>query len=304
MSHHLVCSWLGLSSSNWPPDHYTLLGLKAGESDQHQIEERVHERLMRLRQYQLNHPEEVTEAMNRLARAFSCLTDPTAKKAYDAWLSGPRVMEPAKRTASDNCADPLAWLFGPWSGLANARSNDNSNRHRLADWKDAPPPPRRPTTADPTPLPEPARFAANGAASPVVPPRDQMAAPPASGPIDSFLQAAQCSRARRALTTRRALYHRMRATHRLIRAWEQAGKYVNRPTRRLVRPRERAELARQLRLVGRLLESFPPLLGRLGQPGFWVVSLARHEMVVPIFRMLVPSQRETLRAIGATAWPS
>ena len=257
---HLVCSWLGLPSNNWPPDHYTLLGLKPGESDQNQIEERVHERLMRLRQYQLNHPEEVTEAMNRLARAFSCLTDPAAKKAYDAWLSGPRTREPAKRTASDTSADPLAWLFGPWSGLTNARSND---RRQLADWRDAPPPPRRPTTADPTPLPEEVRFPANGTGSPVVPPRDPMAvsAPPAPGPIDSFLQAAQCSRARRALTTRRALYHRMRVTHRLIRAWEQAGKYVNRPGRRLVRPCAARRAGTSTALGRSVLGGFPSFAG-------------------------------------------
>ncbi len=259
---------------------------------------------MRLRQYQLNHPEEVTEAMNRLARAFSCLTDPTAKKAYDAWLSGPRVMEPAKRTASDNCADPLAWLFGPWSGLANARSNDNSNRHRLADWKDAPPPPRRPTTADPTPLPEPARFAANGAASPVVPPRDQMAAPPASGPIDSFLQAAQCSRARRALTTRRALYHRMRATHRLIRAWEQAGKYVNRPTRRLVRPRERTSWPVNCAWsVGSWSPSLPCWEG-LGNPVSGWCLWRDMKWSCPSFGCWCPASGRRWRAIGATAWPS
>jgi hypothetical protein len=86
----------------------------------------------------------------------------------------------------------------------------------------------------------------------------------------------------------------MRATRKLMRAWEMAGKYVNHPAHRLARPRERVELTRHLRAVSRLLKAFPPLLGQLGQPGFWVVSLARHEMVIPIFRMLVPSQRETL----------
>ena len=33
----------------------------------------------RLRRYQLAHPDAVTDAMNRLAQALVCLTDPAAK---------------------------------------------------------------------------------------------------------------------------------------------------------------------------------------------------------------------------------
>src|SRR5579859_5448292 len=89
MERDLVCKWLGLPPESWPPDHYTLLGLKTGEEDVGKIEEHAHERLARLRQHQLNHPDQVTEAMNRLAQAFSCLTDPKAKKAYDAAMRTP-----------------------------------------------------------------------------------------------------------------------------------------------------------------------------------------------------------------------
>ena len=89
MSHELICSWLGLPPDNWPPDHYRLLGLEPGESDPERIEQRVHERLEIVRRYQLIHPEQVTEAMNRLAQAFVCLTDPKAKRGYDTALLGP-----------------------------------------------------------------------------------------------------------------------------------------------------------------------------------------------------------------------
>jgi hypothetical protein len=296
MSHDLVCAWLGLPSKDWPPDHYTLLGLPSGEPDMRQIEERVHDQLMRLRPYQLNHPEEVTEAMNRLARAFSCLTDPTAKKDYDAWLSAPRTKQLDRPQPAESSADPLVWLFGPWSGLAGARRSSGEGQDKLADWRQTPPPLRRVTTSDRTPLPEAMMLGENGAARAPMARDGAVALPPPApaGPIDSFLEAARSSAARRGLSTRRSLCHRMRATRKLMRAWEIAGKYVNHPAQRLARPRERVELTRHLRAVSRLLKTFPPLLGQLGQPGFWVVSLARHEMVIPIFRMLVPSQRETL----------
>src|SRR5947208_11819362 len=84
MNHDVIRTWLGLPPGDWPPDHYTLLGLERGETDLARIEQRVHERLARLRCYQISHAEVATEAMNRLAQAFMCLTDPEAKRAYDA----------------------------------------------------------------------------------------------------------------------------------------------------------------------------------------------------------------------------
>src|SRR6267142_4872132 len=79
----LIGTWLGLPPGSWPPDHYTLLGLPPCESNVVRIEQTVHERLMRVRSYQLSHPTQATEAMMRLAKAFDCLTCAAAKKAYD-----------------------------------------------------------------------------------------------------------------------------------------------------------------------------------------------------------------------------
>src|SRR5271157_3425368 len=107
MKHEAICAWLGLVPQNWPPDHYTLLGLEPGEPDVARIEQRVHERLARLRCYQLSHPEQATEAMNRLAQAFVCLTDPSAKKAYDAALGiGRGARPPASRKTQTAGAPP------------------------------------------------------------------------------------------------------------------------------------------------------------------------------------------------------
>jgi hypothetical protein len=86
MSNELICSALGVSPDYWPPDHYALLGLRAGDVEPEVVEERVLARMERLRKYQLAHPEAVTDAMNRLAQALVCLSDPVAKRAYDAAL--------------------------------------------------------------------------------------------------------------------------------------------------------------------------------------------------------------------------
>src|SRR5437588_10895985 len=95
MNHQLICTWLGIPDASWPPDHYRLLGLEAGEQNIDRIEEQVHRRLERVRRYQLTHPELVTEAMNRLAQAFVCLTDTAAKRSYDNELFGEPAIERA-----------------------------------------------------------------------------------------------------------------------------------------------------------------------------------------------------------------
>lgn len=148
MSHRLICVWLGLPPESWPPDHYALLGLTVGESDVVLIEERVHERLARLRPYQLQHPDQVTVAMNRLAQAFACLTDPESKRAYDVSLASPTaspgtalenfrrvenlpppfIPAPSGTTpplaagtvpaSSGAAGDSLAWLLGAMNPLA------------------------------------------------------------------------------------------------------------------------------------------------------------------------------------------
>jgi curved DNA-binding protein CbpA len=83
MSRELICSVLGLPIETWPPDHYTLIGLRPDQADPARIESRVQELSARLRPFQLAHPDEVTDTLNRLARALVCLSDPHARAAYD-----------------------------------------------------------------------------------------------------------------------------------------------------------------------------------------------------------------------------
>src|SRR5262249_13443030 len=98
------------------------------------------------RHHQLNHPEEVTEAMNRLARAFACLTQAETRRAYDRSLEDATAAAetPAEGTVAE-AIDPLAWLFGPWKQLALYHSGEMEAAKpvRQGDWPPDPPPPRR-----------------------------------------------------------------------------------------------------------------------------------------------------------------
>ncbi len=313
MSHELICTWLKLPPEKWPPTHYDLLGLPAAETDIQKIEECVHERLLLLRQYQLNHPDQATEAMNRVAQAFACLTDAAAKKSYDTLLLSPEApaepppeapeVEPLVFSADE--PDPLAWLFGAWSrggpedGVGDAPAAEpalppefSAVPLKSVDWNKEPPPARlvpAPLPPATTPLPA-AAAAAPGSAHDVgaIPAEERRA-------DDLIAAAARYSRwARRGLGTTRALYHRIAHTRELLWHWEQLGKYLGKPTKRLTRLSEATELSRHLGAVLELLSGFPPLLGNAGQPGYLVIVLARQPQIVPTFRTLLLQQREIL----------
>src|SRR5437667_12005038 len=79
MNQEMLCSWLGLPTTAWPPDPWTLLGLKREETDLPTLEEHVQDRMTKLRHYQLSYPEEATEGMNRLAEAFVALAEACSK---------------------------------------------------------------------------------------------------------------------------------------------------------------------------------------------------------------------------------
>src|SRR5262245_9912014 len=83
MARDLLCQWLDLPSDPWPPHHYALLGLEPGQGSNDEIEQRVLERMEKLRHYQLMHPEAVTQGMNLLAQAMNDLTDANVRAAYD-----------------------------------------------------------------------------------------------------------------------------------------------------------------------------------------------------------------------------
>ena len=275
MSHQLICTWLGLPADSWPPDHYRLLGLQPGEADVATIEQHVQERLDAVRRYQLTHPEQATEAMNRLAQAFVCLTDPESKRAYDAAL------------------------------LSQASVRSNRSNGRLTA------PPVLPAASAATQLdlsitPGPAQSELDTQIQPAALPTQSEPALSAAGPPekpDPVVEAARLSRpARRGLGTKRALYHRIARTRQLLRSWEAVGKYLSDPARKINRPAEAIELIDELTAIRVQLANFPPLLGAAGQPGYLVVSLARQHIIVPTFQTLLPSQREALARDWKAGW--
>lgn len=113
MNADLLRGWLGLEQASWPPDPHTLLGISPEECDVARIEQRVHERLAKLRCYQISHPEEATEGMNRLAQAFV------------------EVIDACPRETSAATSDTVV------------------QRKTQLDWQAAPPPVRR---SGPTPV--------------------------------------------------------------------------------------------------------------------------------------------------------
>jgi len=303
MSHELICTWLGLPPGDWPPDHYRLLGLQPGEADGARIEQQVHERLEVVRRYQLLHPDLVTEAMNRLAQAYVCLTDPEARRSYEAGRFGRATGNGSKAPAA---SPPVPTVVMPVPVPAAEPAHSPRGALPVPETEVravAGPAPPAAVPARPVAVPAEATLAPGEAEPPValptavveaLPPVLPPAAPQPRPKADPAVEASRCAAARRGLGTRRALYQRLARTRRLMRAWDRVGTYFGNPRRKLGKPAEATELINQLKDVTTALDGFPPLLGEAGQPGYSVVVLARQPVPVPVFQTLLPGQRDTL----------
>jgi hypothetical protein len=130
------------------------------------------------------------------------------------------------------------------------------------------------------------------AATDVVP----AAPPPPPEPtelVDPLLEAAETGPARCGLCTRRALYKRIIRTRRLLRLWNELGRFLNAPKRRLHRATEGPQLLSLLEEITTLLQKFPPLLGEAGQPGYLVLALTQMD-TIKVFQSFSAHQREAL----------
>jgi hypothetical protein len=307
MNQELICTWLEIGDSAWPPDHYRLLGLEAGEPSIERIEEQVHRRLEAVRRYQLTHPELVTEAMNRLAQAFVCLTDPAAKRAYDSELLGEAAVRSGPTVALQEREHSSGWLHSPADELVPLEAEPAPEPSGTPDEEDARPEvPLLPAevvgdlpASDNSQVQIPTTLAGlplDGTPPDIEIPEGlpaRVALPEAEKP-DPVAAEASAAHARRGLGTKRALYFRIARTRKLLAAWEQAGKYLAQPQRRIARPAEATDLIRLLMRIKSLLRGFPHVMGQAGQPGYLVVALAMQTAPVPMFQTLLPSQRESL----------
>ena len=91
---------------------------------------------------------------------------------------------------------------------------------------------------------------------------------------------------------KRQVYRSLAQARRLIELWNQAGKFLASPKRRLARTAEIDELLRVLNDVRKELETFAQVMGAPGQPGHAVLSLL--ELTPPQFPGLTATQREAL----------
>jgi hypothetical protein len=156
------------------------------------------------------------------------------------------------------------------------------------DWKNAPPPVR--VMRDPAKPPQVA-----SAVSPGVADACAKAAAPPREPVDPIVQLArESTEARRGLGTLPALVDRVHQTRKFILAWNQAGKYLSNPEKRLTRSAEEADLTRRLNKIFELTAEFPKIVGYPGLPGYRVVAMARLEMTAQMFKMLDMTQRADL----------
>jgi hypothetical protein len=305
MDCELICSWLRLSAGSWPPDHYTLLGLEPGEADPARIEQQVHQRMEKVRHYQLTHPEPATEAMNRLAQALVCLTDPLARQIYDALLFPGQISAisnppPIRRRGSSSST------LGEVAGSPGLDSLPPGQT--VLDWESSPPPSRRTGTDTETPAAsaedtqeirvysavEGEEQAERGSRnSPEVPPARPFPGIETHSRSDAGYWTFSASRGP-GLNTRRGLYYRAVCVRQLLWVWEQAGAFLNQPARMIQRPSEATQLIRRMTLIRELLDTVRTPLGEAGQPGYLVLSLARQKLIVPMFQTLLPSQREAL----------
>jgi len=272
MNPQKLCGWLGIPDKAWPPDHYTLLGLLPGTCDVAQIEHHVHDRLAKLRGYQLSHPEEATEGMNRLAQAFLCLSEASARRAYDLSLGGSVQVLDKPPAAEDEKPCTAAAPNGQLSSEETV-----SDVATETEWRALPPPVR---VDEPPP-----------AASRIEPPVPDVASGKA---LDPVAEAAWSLDARRGLGTLQALCDRIDHTRQLLVAWERAGRYLKKPKRRCSRQAEETDLTRRLEEIDHRLPAFPPILGQPGQPGYRVASMARLEMATAIFNVMDAEQRQAL----------
>src|SRR5205085_4988180 len=119
--------------------------------------------------------------------------------------------------------------------------------------------------------------------------------PPPARPPDPVLDSLRNSGTiQLGLETGQGLYDRVVWLRQLQRAWARAGKYMSKPSPKLVKPPEEAELARALVAIEDRLQEAPAPLGQPGHPGYRVAALAGQEPVIERFRAMDDQQREAL----------
>lgn len=299
MNAKILCTWLGLADKQWPPDHFALLGLPPGMSDMVQIEKTVQDRMAKLRCYQLSHPDEATEGMNRVAQAFICLMEAAARPAPKRPM--PSVIATARLPQKN--ANGRETSVKPVDKVPPSKEETLVAHKTEVNWKVAPPPVRATPSKNDAPSPQEtdAVSAIPPAPDPVraeiTPYQATSVAPMATVQTAAYVTmelAQESPEARRGLGTLDALVDRIYATRHLLIAWNEIGRCLKWPTDRASRPAKDAELTRPLGMICERIKHFPPIIGHPGKPGYRVAAMARLGMTGQMLKMLDETQRDCL----------
>jgi hypothetical protein len=298
MSRELLSTWLDVPAAPWPPDHYALLGLSRGQGDTEEIEQRVLERMEKLRNYQLMHPELVTEGMNLLAQAMVCLTDPKSRDDYDRKLGlAPRETIPSVIILEEEEEAPVVPAI-----------------------EVAPPPPRKSRPPEPG---TPTVYALDEEQSEsealpdaiLIPEfvEEPLPLPPEEDAEESddetYTGVAEEFRRRPELDEepepderewdegrayRRGLYAELVRLRRVLHLWEQVRAYLDDPEKTFARRTDTIAFIARLTELRPLLDAVAEYVGGTNQPGSLLAMLTRQQLGVDTFRSLLPSQRDAL----------
>ena len=268
MNQELLCTWLGLPKTAWPPDPWTLLGLPRDPQEASVIERHVHERMCKLRHYQLSYPEEATEGMNRLAEAFIALTETSCKVTAAPTATAPPPVQ--KKPAVDETTVTTKTAL---------------------DWRAEPPPVRREFAETPEVIAEDEPGDEILVAKPFAPP-----AKPVRRKVDMKLVhdlAEQSEEATSKLATLDAVIERVDQTRILLTAWDRIGKHLKCTTKK-IGPKESDAYAQKLDRIAKTMQTYPAFLGQPGKPGYRVVVQARLRMPLAMVRGMSGEQKEEL----------
>jgi hypothetical protein len=330
MNLRLLQQWLELRDGDWPPNHYRLLGLPNGEGEADEIEMRVLQRMETLRNYQLLHPELVTEGMNRLAQALNCLTELEARQQYDRTIGvrsserksfvqepSPIIVKPEvpQNVLPDEIPLPLIPELEDEDSPRRQRKMESVLLEREGQSSGSIPPtrPRRRRTPREEPIPE-AVFVEEEAQEdePLV---LEVAArerkkkapklPPLQLPAELFStrenekpSLPQRSVVREGVPNRllllRTQYRELVRIRKVIRVWEQIRNSLAAADREREEPVEYVNLLIALEELLPLVPQLGHLIGGRDEPGYFIVSLAKRPAPLELLRTMTPSQRESL----------
>ena len=272
MNTNLLRSWLNLAPGPWPPDDRTLLGFSTGPVSPQDAERRAMLLIGKLRPHQLIHPELVTEGMNRLAQAMLSITTTTVAPSAIPKSSPPQPIPPTQVPVDFNPA-PLPVVLIPLR----------------VDLKPAPVILDAEAIAEDLPPLPTFRFQQVDVAITATPTLDAelpaISIPQVVPPIVPVGMS---------LESRRLAYRELVALRGLMQAWDQLRPFFANPS-------EKAETPGR---VFALLEAITAFRAASNHPGLnWgevqdvaprVTAIGKQPLILPVFRMLLPTQRQLL----------